>query len=88
MANITQYNVEVDVDIDVDDFLNKCSSWEIEEVIKWLKDNGELPVGSILEREKNLMDLEWDKIILKLQLNRIQLTLSEEELIKSIVNRL
>jgi hypothetical protein len=88
MANITQYNVEVDVDIDVDDFLNECSSREIEEVIKWLKDNGELPVGSIFEREKNLMDLEWDKIILKLQLNRIQLTLSEEELIKSIVNRL
>jgi hypothetical protein len=88
MANITQYNVEVNVDIDVDDFLNKCSSREIGEVIEWLKDNGELPVESILEREKNLMDLEWDKIILKLQLNRIQLTLSEEELIKSIVNRL
>jgi hypothetical protein len=90
MPSITQYNVEADVeiDVDVDDFLNDCSSREIKEVIDWLRDNDELSIESVPERSKNLMDLEWDKSINKLSLNRTQLTVAEEEFIKSIANRL
>jgi hypothetical protein len=90
MARVSQWGVEVDVDIDVDvdDFLNECSSSEIKEVIDWLRDNDELSVGSVPKRSKNIMDIEWDKVIEKLHSNRIQLTPAEEEFIKTIVNRL
>ena len=80
--------IDTDVDIDVDDFLEECSEREIEEVIKWLNYNDYLSHSSINERSKNLMDLEWDKAIDKLHSNRIQLTPSEEEFIKTIANRL
>ena len=80
--------IDTDVDIDVDDFLEECSEYEIEEVIKWLNHNDYLSHSAINERSKNLMDLEWDKAIDKLHSNRIQLTPSEEEFIKTISNRL
>jgi hypothetical protein len=80
--------IDTDVDVDVDDFLEECNEHEIEEVIKWLNYNDYLRTSTINERSKNLMDLEWDKAIEKLHSNRIQLTPSEEEFIKTIANRL
>jgi hypothetical protein len=80
--------IDTDIDVDVDDFLNECNDYEIEEVIGWLEDNGHLSEYYADERKKNLMDLEWDKAIDKLHSNRIQLTSSEEEFIKTIANRL
>jgi hypothetical protein len=80
--------IDTDVEVDVDDFLEECSEREIEEVIKWLNYNDYLRASSINERSKNLMDIEWDKTIEKLHSNRIQLTPSEEEFIKTIANRL
>jgi hypothetical protein len=80
--------IDTDIDVDVDDFLEECNDHEIEEVIGWLEDNGHLSEYYADERKKNLMDLEWDKAIDKLHSNRIQLTPSEEEFIKTIANRL
>jgi hypothetical protein len=42
MPNITAYNVDVEVDIDVDDFLSECSSREIKELISALIEDGHL----------------------------------------------
>jgi hypothetical protein len=80
--------IDTDVDIDVDDFMNGCWESEIKEIIEWLDYNGHLHTSSINERSKNLMDIEWDKAIEKLSLNRTQLTVAEEEFIKTIANRL
>jgi hypothetical protein len=80
--------IDTDVDVDVDDFLEECNDYEIEEVIKWLNYNDYLRASSINERSKNIMDIEWDKVIEKLHSNRIQLTPAEEEFIKNIANRL
>jgi hypothetical protein len=77
-----------DIDIDVDEFMESCCSYEIKEIIEWLDYNGHLHTSSINERSKNLMDIEWDKAIEKLSLNRTQLTVAEEEFIKTIANRL
>ncbi len=85
MARVYIYT---DVEVDVDEFLDDCDSHEIEEVIKWLNYNDYLRTSTIFEQNKNLMDLEWDKAITKLHSSRIQLTPTEEELIKSIANRL
>jgi len=78
-----------DIDIDVDEFMDSCSSYEIDEVIDWLEVNGHLPtMNHISEDKKNLMDIEWDNALHKLSSNRIQLTPAEEEFIKTIANRL
>ena len=42
MPNITAYNVDVEVDINVDDFLSECSSREIKELINVLIEDGYL----------------------------------------------
>ena len=42
MPNITAYNVDVEVDINVDDFLSECSSREIKELINVLIEDGHL----------------------------------------------
>ena len=78
-----------DIDIDVDEFMESCCSYEIDDVIDWLEVNGHLPeTVRISEDKKNLMDIEWDKAIEKLHSNRTQLTVAEEEFIKTIANRL
>jgi hypothetical protein len=77
------------IDIDVDEFMESCCSYEIDDVIDWLEVNGHLPeTVHISEDKKNLMDIEWDKAIEKLHSNRTQLTVAEEEFIKTIANRL
>ncbi len=40
MARFTVYDVEADVDIDPEEFLDECSEKEIKFILKWLKDNG------------------------------------------------
>jgi len=42
MPNFTAYNVDVDLDIDVDDFLSECSKREIKEIIDALIEDGHL----------------------------------------------
>ena len=42
MPNFTAYNVDVEVDIDVDEFLTSCSKREIKELITVLIEDGHL----------------------------------------------
>jgi hypothetical protein len=42
MPNFTAYNVDVDLDIDVNDFLSECSSRDIKELINVLIEDGHL----------------------------------------------
>jgi hypothetical protein len=39
MPSFTVYDVEVEVDVDVEEFLDECSEREIKYLLKWLKDN-------------------------------------------------
>jgi hypothetical protein len=80
--------LDTDVDVDVNEFLDSCCNYEIEEVIDWLEYHGQLKKYHIDENKKNLMDIEWDNALHKLSLNRVQLTVAEEEFIKTIANRL
>lgn len=79
--------INKDIDIDIDDFLWACDNDDIEEVIDWLKSRKHIDDKDI-DEDKNIMDLEWDKVIDKLSTKRIYLTQQEEDTIKSIANRL
>lgn len=77
------------IDINIIDALDDCNGWEIDKVIEWLKDNDYITNKDInKDCDKNLMDLEWDRVIDKLSTKRVYLTQQEEDTIKSIANRL
>jgi hypothetical protein len=73
-------NIEVNVDIDVDDFLEGCANYELDEVIDWLRESYTSQYGL------NHEDLV--KTLLKISNSTLQLTTEEEEYIKSLANRL
>ena len=76
------------IDINIIDVLDDCSGWEIDQVIEWLEDNDYIVNKDVqVIEDKNLMDLEWDKVIDKLSTLRLQLTPQEEEIIKQITNK-
>jgi len=78
-------NVYTDVDVDVDEFMNECSSYEIEEVIKWLDNANELDEYVSNDECIQLPDVHtindeiYNKAILRLMHNRLGLTIDEEE---------
>jgi hypothetical protein len=81
---------EADFDISVDDFLEECSSFELEEIIDYLEEMGYLknhkraegggPIG--------ILEEEFQEKIQKISESRHRLTLEEEETIKKISDRL
>ena len=81
---------ETDFDISVDDFLEECSRFELEEVIDYLEEMGYLknhkraegggPIG--------ILEEEFQEKIQKISESRHRLTLGEEEIIDMIANRL
>ena len=75
----------VEIDIDVDDFVDSCSRREKEQLIKKLKE------GDLWEDTKSdklsLMELEWNETLTKLSNARLRLTNEEEAIIKKIANK-
>ena len=81
-------NFETYVDIEPSEYIENCSSREIEELVDILIEEGHLdgvPVTS--DRHHNLLDEEWAKTIGKLNRSRLLLSNEEENLIKNIANR-
>lgn len=81
---------ETYIDIDPSEYLYSCSDREIKELIDCLIEDGHIQskcVASKNNEQKNILDLEWDEIINKLSLNRLSLTIDDEEIIKKISNR-
>lgn len=78
-----------DLDIDVEEFVDECSSREISELVQYLREQGHLNDNNIPAEDMNVLDLEWAEVIDKISGNaRLRLTTEEEELIKKIANRL
>jgi hypothetical protein len=78
-----------EIDIDVDEFWNECSIWERGELADLVIEEGlaqEIDGHKYVEDE-SLLGIEWKKTIDKLLTLRQRLTIEEEELIKSIVNK-
>jgi hypothetical protein len=87
MAYITQ-NVDVDVDIEVDKFVDACNSREIKELIEYLQEQGHLG-GEIPTNNMSISDKEWAEVISRISGRaRLRLTNEEEETIRKIANRL
>jgi hypothetical protein len=88
MPSFSQYTeVEVDIDIEVGDFIDECSDREIQRMIKILRKEGYLSPNDGVPGEDNLLDIEYKNALDKLYNRRIYLTLEEEQFIKQLANR-
>lgn len=85
MAYITQH-INVDVDIEVDEFVDSCDSREIKELINYLQEQGHLN-ESILSKGVSVLEQEWNSVLNKLSKSRLLLSIEEEEIIKKIANK-
>ena len=75
------------VDVDVDEFLEDCTSSEIREVIEWLRDNAELINDDVVNDSNQSANCEiFNEAVLKLVGNRFKLTVEQEEAIMNITN--
>lgn len=77
----------IDIDIDIDDFLNSCRDRDIEEIIQYLIDSGW--INKSQKDDTTTADYEWDSALTKLRdRGKMQLSNEEEALIMSIANRI
>lgn len=81
----------VQIDIDIDDFLDSCSKWDRKELIRALIEDGHLP-SELVEKDGYFTmptdsDDEFDNCLRKLMGRSWQLSSGEEEYIKRISNR-
>lgn len=77
----------VEVDVDVEDFLDQCYDSEIERIIEILTKDGYLKKTQVTEPETT-DDSEWHTALTKLRdRGRMQLTNEEESLILHIANK-
>ena len=77
---------EADFDISVDDFLEECSSFELEEIIDYIEEMGYLKNHKRAEGRGpiGILEEEFQEKIQKISESRHRLTLEEEEIIKKI----
>ena len=78
----------LDMDIDVDDFLDECSASEIKEVIKWLVESGYIEDPEISKKARGSSSQIFDEAVRKLLGNSHRFTCEEEELIINLAKRI
>jgi hypothetical protein len=78
----------MNIDINIVDVLNDCDRWEIDQVIYWLRDNDYLDDLVVPDDNADtIQDIEFKSALSKIVNKRRNLTIAEEEFIKSIANR-
>lgn len=86
MPYITKYQ-DVEMDIEIEEFVDECTTGEINILIKYLKKEGYLNLDEFNANE-TLLDIEWAKIIKKISgNNRLRLSIEDEEIIRKIANK-
>lgn len=81
---------EAEVEVEIDEFVSSCSSYEIKELINCLKEDGYLK-DYIKELSKynpsSLMESEFTDMIFKLNSLYLQMSNDDLQTIKNIVNK-
>lgn len=80
-----------EIDIEPYEYVSACSKREIVELLESLVEGGHISRSAVIsietDRNKNLLDEEWDVITDKLNQNRLMLSNEEEELLRKISKR-
>jgi len=81
----------IDIDIDIDDFLDGLKSRDIQEVIEWLRDNDHLSEEDLIEEidtPRSYTGEKFEESLLKLRGHSSSLSTEEEEYIINLANRI
>ena len=76
-----------DLDIEVDKFLENCSTNEILEVIDWLEEDGQLEHGFNITGRESINECIFLESLFKIKDNWMGLSKEEEEIILNISKR-
>ena len=76
-----------DIDIEVDEFLENCSTNEIKEVIDWLEEDGQLNYGFNITGRESINERMFLESLYKIKDNWIGLSKEEEDIILNISKR-
>lgn len=76
-----------DVDIEVDEFLENCSTNEIKEAIDWLEEEGYLEHGFNVTGRESMNERIFLESLFKIKDNWMGLSKEEEEIILNISKR-
>jgi hypothetical protein len=80
--------VETEVWVDVQEFIDQCSEKEIQKMIKILAEDGQIKKRDIKSKNNNLSDEMWQEKVEKILENRLILTDEEILVIEKIAGRL
>jgi predicted lipase len=90
MPSFNEY-VDVDIDIDVSEFLCECDLTDIDDIIEWLIDNDYIDEKSSKNPQTNHPSYDKDKmeeLLDKIKDSYYLLSVGDEETIKQIANKL
>jgi hypothetical protein len=76
-----------EIDIDPYDYVSECSKREIRELIEVLIEDGHLSLTAlpvVKSKDRNLLDDEWDEVVIKLQSKRLVMSDEDEQMIREI----
>jgi hypothetical protein len=76
-----------EIDIDPYDYVSECSKREIRELIEVLIEDGHLSQTAlplVKSKDRNLLDDEWDEVVLRLQSSRLVMSDEDEQMIREI----
>jgi hypothetical protein len=78
-----------DVDIDVDEFLDECDSYEIGEIIEWLKDEGHINNDDYVDYEEPTSVLQelYEKNLEKIKRAYLQISKEDFQAINRIAKK-
>lgn len=79
-------DVEAEIDLSIDEFIEECSENDIYEFIETLKATGRWFIINP-SHEDSIPETEFNNTLIKIYQNRLQLTNEEEELLKKIASR-
>jgi hypothetical protein len=83
------FDVETDIDIDIEEFVDACNKREIDELIDYLVECEYLPPTMLSEviSSKTFSEKDFEEKLSKITNNRFLLSDEELELIEKIANR-
>lgn len=85
---LVNVDTEIDVDVEVNDFLEDCDNSEIEEIVDWLQNNGHLRETSVdKSAEVCVTEAEFMNALDKLYTKWNMLSKEEEQTILNLAKR-
>lgn len=85
---LVNVDTEIDVDVEVNDFLEDCDDSEIDEIVDWLQNNGHLRETSVDKiTEVCATEAEYMEALDKLYTKWNMLSKEEEQFILNIAKR-